>query len=208
MPTWHSAGSNVGSNNVARLSRSGLAIIALSASLVAGHALAQSPAAAPAAPAATAAKPLWNELTAAQKAALEPLAAEWDTMDSARKATWLEIGNRFSAMKPDEQQRVHERMREWLQLTPEQRRLARENYAQAKKIDKSQKSAKWDEYQQLPEEEKKKLAAAAAKKQAGKSTVTCPPGSIVNTAAAQPPCVPAPPTPAAPTPAAPNSNVK
>ena len=195
MPTWHSAGSN----SMRRLNRSCLAIIALSASFIAGHALAQASAAPPATAApAAAAKPLWNELTPAQKAALEPLAAEWDKMDSARKATWLEIGNRFAAMKPDEQQRVHERMREWIQLTPAQRRLARENYAQAKKIDKSQKSAKWDEYQQLPEEEKKKLAAAAAKKQAGKSAVTCPPGSIVNTAAAQPPCVPAPP----------NSNVK
>jgi len=207
MPTWHSAGIN----KMSSLSRSCLAIIALSASFISGQALAQASAAPAAAAPAAAAKPLWNELTPAQKAALEPLAAEWDKMDSARKTTWLEIGNRFAAMKPDEQQRVHERMREWIQLTPEQRRLARENYAQAKKIDKSQKSAKWDEYQQLPEEEKKKLAAAAAKKQAGaqgKSTVTCPPGSIANTAAAQPPCVPAPPTPAAPTPVAPNSNVK
>lgn len=110
------------------------------------------------------AKPTWSELSTAQKSALQPLSGEWDKMDTARKQKWLEIGNRFAAMGPDEQQRLHERMRAWLAMTPEQRRQARENYTLSKKLDKSEKSAKWDEYQQLPEEEKRKLAAAAAKK--------------------------------------------
>jgi len=65
-------------------------------------------------------------------------------------------------MKPDEQQRVHERMREWIKLTPEQRRVVRENYARSKKIEPGKKSAQWEQYQQLPEDQKKKLAADAA----------------------------------------------
>lgn len=135
--------------------RSSLACLLLVAALVGSHAQAQS---------AAPEKPLWAELSGPQKAALAPLSAEWDKMDAARKQKWLEIGNRFAAMGPDEQGRVHERMREWLTLTPEQRRQARENFVQSKKLDKSQKSAKWDAYQQLPEEEKRKLAAEAAKK--------------------------------------------
>jgi hypothetical protein len=67
-------------------------------------------------------------------------------------------------MTPDEQQRVQERMREWVKLTPEQRRIVRENYARAKKLEPAQKTAQWEQYQQLPEEQKLKLAADADKK--------------------------------------------
>jgi hypothetical protein len=68
-------------------------------------------------------------------------------------------------MKPDEQQRVHERMRDWIRLTPDQRRQVRENFARSQKITPGQKSAQWEQYQQLPEEQKKQLADKAPKKQ-------------------------------------------
>jgi len=110
------------------------------------------------------AKPLWTELTPAQQQALAPLANEWDQLDAFRKGKWLAIGNKFPGIKPDEQQRVQERMRDWISLTPEQRRMARESYARAKKLNSDQKSAHWEQYQQLPEEQKKKLAAGAAAK--------------------------------------------
>lgn len=135
------------------------------------------PAPAPAAKAAaakqqSATKPLWSDLTAAQQQALAPLAAEWNNLGSARKMKWLAIGNKYASMKPDEQQRVQERMREWIKLTPEQRRIARESYARAKKLNADQKSKHWEEYQQLSEEQKKKLAAAAKK-----HVATLPPAS-------------------------------
>ena len=117
-------------------------------------------------PAVTAApvagKPMWKELSPPQQVALDPLKGEWDRMESVRKQKWLDIANRYSSMKPDEQLRMQERMRAWTRLTPEERRVARENYTLSKKIDKSQKSAEWEKYQQLPEEEKKKLALDAA----------------------------------------------
>jgi hypothetical protein len=186
-------------------------------------------------------KPLWNTLSRPQQVALEPLAAEWDRMEGIRKQKWLEIANRFSSMKPDEQARVHERMREWVKMTPEERRVVRENYTRTKKIDPSQKSQQWEQYQQLPEEQKKQLAAEAASARARKQVanlptqaqanvktvapikhgptpvpLACAPGTVKNTAAATPPCVPAPaagtavapvnPPPA--TPAAPVPNAK
>jgi DNA repair ATPase RecN len=109
-------------------------------------------------------RPWWSELTDAQRVALSPLAAEWNNMELFRKKKWLEIGNRFATMKPEEQQRMQERMREWAKLTPDQRRVAREIYSRTNKLDPDQKSAQWMDYQQLPEEEKKKLAADTAAK--------------------------------------------
>jgi hypothetical protein len=201
------------------------------------------PAAAPAkAPAAKPApqkaldKPLWSTLSRPQQVALEPLAGEWDKMEGVRKQKWLEIANRFSSMKPDEQARVHERMRDWVKMTPEERRVVRENYTRTKKIDPSQKTQQWEQYQQLPEEQKKQLAAEAASARAKKQVANlptraqssvktvapiqrhpapapaCPAGTIKNTAAATPPCVPAAaagtaPAPVNPPPAAPAAPV-
>jgi hypothetical protein len=156
-------------------------------------------------------KPLWRALTPAQQVALQPLQAEWDQMDAVRKQKWLQLANRFSTMKPAEQERVHERMRTWIKLTPEQRELARETYTRARKISPDQKNASWESYQQLPEEQKRKLAASAAAHKppatssasgaAGgalsKTVASCPAGTVKNTLSATPPCVNAP-APAAP----------
>jgi hypothetical protein len=224
------------------LLKTAAAVLALAA---AGSLAAQTPAApAPAAPVAAPAKgpaakpapqkpldkPLWSTLSRPQQVALEPLAGEWDRMEGVRKQKWLEIANRFSSMKPDEQARVHERMRDWLKMTPEERRVVRENYTRTKKIDPSQKTQQWEQYQQLPEEQKKQLAAEAenarakkqltnlpTKAQSSVKTVApikraptpapaCPAGTIKNPAAVAPPCVPSPapaPAPAAGTAAAP-----
>jgi hypothetical protein len=113
------------------------------------------------------ANPSWAELTPAQQNGLQPLANEWDKLDPFRKNKWLAIGNKFAKMKPEEQQRLHDRMREWAKLTPEQRRVARESYTRAKRLNSDQKSARWQQYQQLPEEQKKKLAADEAARKHG-----------------------------------------
>lgn len=203
---------------------SSLKTVAAAVAVVLAGALASSAGAqpAPAAPPVTKApqkaldKPLWSNLTRPQQVALEPLAGEWDKMEGVRKQKWLEIANRYSSMKPDEQARVHERMRDWLKMTPEERRVVRENYTRTKKIDKGEKSQQWEQYQQLPEAQKKQLAAEAASAQSKKQianlpttaqssvktvapikrnappAASCPAGSVKNTAAPTPPCVPAP----------------
>ena len=162
------------------LLKSSLKWAALAAAFLAAPAFAQAPAALPSAPVKAAPvkaldKPLWATLSPAQKVALEPLVGEWDKMEGVRKQKWLDIANRFSSMKPDEQARVHEKMREWVKMTPEQRRLVRENYTRAKKIDPTQKSEQWEKYQQLPDEEKQKLAAEAAAARSKKQLTNLPP---------------------------------
>ncbi|KQX95452.1 hypothetical protein ASD28_18515 [Massilia sp. Root133] len=169
-------------------------------------------------------KSLWRSLTPAQQVALQPLQAEWDQMDGVRKQKWLQLANRFATLKPEEQQRVHERMRAWAKLTPEQRELARETYTRTRKIAPEQKNATWESYLQLPEDQKKKLAASATARKTprvvpsqangkvvaplGQGATSCPAGMIKNTVSAAPPCVtpPPPPAPVQPAPAQPPAN--
>lgn len=106
----------------------------------------------------------WSKLSAAQQQALSPLAGDWGRLDTFRKEKWLELANRFASMSPEEQARMQDRMRDWVKLSPEQRRLARESFARAKKMDAQQKSKQWEQYQQLSEEKKQQLAATVAPK--------------------------------------------
>lgn len=110
----------------------------------------------------------WTSLSAPQQQALEPLSGEWAKMGDLQKEKWLAISKKFAKMKPEEQQRLHERMRDWVKLTPAQRSAARTNYARAKKLDAEEKNEQWSKYQQLSEEQKKKLAQAKLPKRVAK----------------------------------------
>jgi len=93
-------------------------------------------------------KPAWTELTTAQQQVLTPLQAEWEQLDTTRRKKWVDIANRYPTMKQAEQQRLQKRMQEWAQLTPDERRAAREQYRALKKIPPQQRKEKWQEYQQ------------------------------------------------------------
>lgn len=107
-------------------------------------------------------KPLWRDLSNAQQVALAPLEPEWDRMEGPRKRKWIEMSSRFASMSASEQQRVHERMRQWMKLTPEQRELARENYSRASRVAQGDKAADWENYKQLSADQKRKLANSPA----------------------------------------------
>lgn len=127
---------------------------------------APSTAATAAAPAPVGEKPHWSDLKPAQQQALAPLEATWEELGPVRKQKWISIGNRLAKMKPDEKARVQERMREWVALTPAERKAVRENFARAQKkaTPPGQRAAEWEQYQQLPDEAKKALAEAGAAK--------------------------------------------
>lgn len=110
----------------------------------------------------------WPNLSAPQQQALAPLAVEWTKMSDLQKEKWLVISKKYAQMKPEEQQRLHDRMRDWVKLTPAQRSAARTNYARAKKLDTEEKNEQWNKYQQLPDEQKKKLEQAKLPKRVAK----------------------------------------
>jgi hypothetical protein len=108
------------------------------------------------------AKPTWAELKPAQQAALAPLSGPWRTLGEAHKRKWIALSENYASLPPPEQARLHSRMTEWAALSPQQRNQARLNFAEAQKVDPTDKRAKWEAYQALPPEEKRKLAAGAA----------------------------------------------
>lgn len=104
-------------------------------------------------------KPLWRDLSRAQQVALAPLEPEWDRMEGLRKRKWIEMSARFASLGAPEQARVHERMRQWMKLTPKQRELARENFSKTRQLAQGDKAATWENYKQLSPDQKRKLAA-------------------------------------------------
>ncbi len=109
-------------------------------------------------------KPYWSQLTEKQKSYLAPLEKYWDKITVARKKKWLQIAQRMGQMSPQERARLQERIQVWVNLTPQERKEARQNYLNAKKLGIKDKSLQWLEYQNLPEQEKKKFVAKARRK--------------------------------------------
>lgn len=105
----------------------------------------------------------WSRLSAADHLALAPFAAQWDSFSDERKKKWLKIASRYSKLTPDAQKRLHDRMAEWTHMTPDQRRVARENYQVSKELPREARQNAWKAYQQLPEEQKQRLAASERK---------------------------------------------
>ena len=120
------------------------------------------------------AKPAWQDLTPAQQLALQPLAANWNTLEQDRKRKWIAIAANYANLSPTEQAKIHSRMSEWAALSQQQRTQARLNFARAKKISPNQKTATWQAYQSLSVEEKKELAIAAPPKPVGAAAATKP----------------------------------
>lgn len=114
--------------------------------------------------------PLWSELTQAQQQALKPLAGHWSYIGEQQKHKWLALSVNFEKMSPTMQAVLQERMLNWGALSVVQRRQARLNFAEAKRLSPVEKQAKWEAYQNLSPEEKAKLAKRMQKKLAGAAT--------------------------------------
>ena len=106
----------------------------------------------------------WNSLTPSQKDALSPLEKEWGRMSAAQRKKWLEVAKKAENMSPEGKARFKTHIQDWLNLTPEQRRQARQNFLGVKKLDSQLRTEQWRVYQKLPEEKKRALAARAKSK--------------------------------------------
>lgn len=105
-------------------------------------------------------QPGWSSLSVQQKEILAPLAKDWDNLENIPKKKWLGIAERYPSMKPDEQQRMQQRMREWATLSPADRSRVRDSYKDFKQLPPEQKQVvrqKWEAYSNLPPEEKQRI---------------------------------------------------
>ena len=130
----------------------------------------------PAAPVAT--KSGWSELSPLQQQSLKPLAGTWGSISDEQKRKWLELSKSYPNLSTADQAVMHSRMNEWVAMSPQQRAVARLNFAKTKelssKLTAEEKKAKWQSYQALSPEEKAKLASKAAPKPAGAATAVKP----------------------------------
>lgn len=153
-------------------------------------AFAQEAATAPARPALTAPvsllSPDWQTLNSDQKRLLEPLADEWNSLESANRVRWLELTARYHTMSADEQRLLEERIASWARLSPTERQQARQSFQQARQIKPKDREAKWEAYQALPAEQREALAGKAAQKRQPAPAGAKPAAAAASAAARQP----------------------
>ena len=104
-------------------------------------------------------QPLWSELKPAQTEVLAPLEPQWNALPLAKKRSWLKLADQVPRMKEPEREKALTRIREWAELTPEQRRQARNNYRLAKELDKEERAASWEQYSSMTPEQRSVLRA-------------------------------------------------
>lgn len=112
-------------------------------------------------------QPSWVELSAEQREILAPLANNWDGIDAFGRKKWIGIARHYPHMSAEEKMRTQRRMTEWANLSPEERKLARNKYKIIKKTSPEKKAEvkqKWDKYKSLPESEKLRLKKEAERK--------------------------------------------
>lgn len=127
---------------------------------------AQTPAAVPAQASTAQVQPpsvskAWQQLTPKQKQALAPLGAQWGALTGRQQNKWLAISTNFTQLSVADQITMHERMADWVALSPQQRNLARLNFNKLQNLPKEDKKAKWEAYQALSSEEKRLLSAGS-----------------------------------------------
>jgi hypothetical protein len=123
------------------------------------HANAIHPLDGPAAAPASASSSSWQSLKGSQKKALAPLAPHWSQLSQAQRNKWLAMSNNFDKLSAKEQATLHDRMADWVSLSPQQRAQARLSFNHTKTLDADAKKTQWEAYQALSAEDKKKLAA-------------------------------------------------
>ncbi len=121
-----------------------------------------------------AAVPGWSALTLDQKLILAPLQHDWPELGREHRSKWLSVAARLPSLPPEEQARMQERMRDWVRLSPTERRKARTRFQSAKQVGASERQAKWEAYQALPAEKRAELADTAARKQTAAALPSLP----------------------------------
>lgn len=116
----------------------------------------------------------WQELTAAQKLILRPLASTWNALTPTHKNKWIALANNYPHRTPEDQAKLQSRMAEWSALTPADRERARLNFAATKSLSASDRAAEWAAYQELSAEEKQRLAEKRKTKPTGAAIAVSP----------------------------------
>jgi hypothetical protein len=113
----------------------------------------------------------WASLTVQEQQALHPLKKDWQDLEPQRQRKWLEVASRFNGMPAEERARIQERMAQWAAMTPAQRASARLQFQEAQQLSPSERQARWQAYQALPDEQRRALAEQAKPEAGGVNAV-------------------------------------
>lgn len=117
----------------------------------------------------------WSGLTPKQQALLAPLERDWADISDSQRSKWLSATPTLATMSGEEIKRVHDRMRDWAQLSTADRLNARIGFQVARQLTAEQRQARWEAYQALPAEERQALAdKALARREAQAAPRTSP----------------------------------
>lgn len=119
-------------------------------------------------------RPHWGELSSLQHEALAPLAGHWETLSVSQKRKWLALSKNYATLPVAEKARMHGRMDDWVALSPQQRRTARMNYEETKRMPITEKQQKWEAYQALPPAARSRFTETAPVPPAGAATTARP----------------------------------
>lgn len=120
----------------------------------------------------------WQQLSAPQKQALSPLAAQWGNLTPQQQSKWLAISQNYAQLPASEKAMMHTRMADWVALSPQQRNQARFNYNTVQNLPKEDKKAKWEAYQALSVEDKRLLSVGTAAPAKSAATISKPPETV------------------------------
>lgn len=120
------------------------------------------------------ASPVWGALSQNQQIALAPLKKLWPTINEAQKRKWIAVSRNYHDLPELEQQKMHERMREWVRLGPRERAQARLEYARAQTLSVDERRQRWEAYLALSEDERKQLADQSPRQPKGAAIAVRP----------------------------------
>ncbi|MEY4754547.1 MAG: hypothetical protein RJA44_2222 [Pseudomonadota bacterium] len=101
--------------------------------------------------------PTWSQLSATEQQALQPLQAQWSSMDNSRRQKWREVALRYPKMTTEQQTRLRSRMAEWAAMSTSERNAARMRFQATKQLPIEERQARWDAYVALPDEQRQQL---------------------------------------------------
>lgn len=85
-------------------------------------------------------------------------------MPAEQKRKWISLSRNFSKLSPPEQQKLYDRMGEWVKLSAKERSQARLNFVATENLSSDDKQAKWLAYQALSDDERHRLAEQAPRR--------------------------------------------
>jgi len=103
----------------------------------------------------------WRQLSSAEQQVLQPLREQWDSIEAQRRQKWRDIAAIYPTLPAEQQARLRSRMTEWARMTPQQRNAARLHFGEVRQVPASERQARWQAWQQLPEDQRRSIGAQA-----------------------------------------------